>query len=199
MPQTVPLHRRWVRLVTAILALFLIGGEPTEAGPTNIGVGEPSEGQAGDQPAQLRVVTEWLDRATPECGITDAMKLTIFDGTRSLYTQEYCSAYAHDHAQLITDERNRHYLLLERGEGHGTHATAYDLTVYEFDSTLRERARLRVREPVGLYADAVYTYTARAAEGGGITISGRWSIDGELRPGERAPARRVVETRIDAP
>jgi hypothetical protein len=125
------------------------------------------------------------------------MTLTIQEGERPLFTHDYCSAYGQGDADLITDARGQHFVLLKHSEGHGTRATGSYLTVYGFSgASLHERQRFLTRIPAGFEANWILAYEVTAPSDGGLLIRGHWTVDGKLREGEVQPPTEPVVARI---
>ena len=165
--------------------------------------GHPSQAradtQSGEQSRHLRVdVLSILEGVPDTCGGGDAMRLVVFDGDRETATHSYCSAYSFGGARLISDARGNHFVLLEHGEGRGTRATNMYLTVFELNEILNERARLLIEEPAGIAADSIYQYRVESPPGGGIILTGAWTLNtADLSPYEAGFAshrsRQILE------
>ena len=103
----------------------------------------------------------------------DDMALRIYRGRTKVLSEDYCSAYGKGSARLIRDKRGRTFVLLSYSEGHGTHATADYLRVYELiNGALYERAALLQREPIGPFRDLLYAYSVKTLPAGGLRIAG---------------------------
>jgi hypothetical protein len=150
------------------------------------------------QPARIRAIAR-SDRDSPACGVIDGMQLVVLEGNREVSREYYCSAYSRGRASLVTDARGEHYVLLQYSEGRGTRATTDHLRIYRLsDNDLDERADLEVRRAVGVSADQVYNYRAEAVPGGGLVVTGAWTIEGpryEIDP--EMPDRRQTIIAVD--
>ena len=163
------------------------------------GTGEASLMQAPSHHAggQLRVVTESSERKVRDCGNHDEMSLAVFDGSRRIFTHDYCSAYGLGTSRLVTDTRGKHYILLEHYQGRGTRASSGYLTIYGFAGDLDERARFLIRQPVDIDADLALEYGVHTPPGGGIIVSGPWTLFGELHIVAEAPDRSRTLVALD--
>jgi hypothetical protein len=188
-----------------LLGLVLTGCEATEARSAGerthtTRAAEQSQPQPNGPPGGLRATVAFGDREVPGCLSGDEMTLTIREADRILFTHDYCSAYGFGVAQMVTDSRGKHFVLLKHGEGHGNRVTNMYLTVYEFDRSLDERARLLIEEPAGIGADSTYNYRVDTPRGGGIVISGSWILDSDMlsaREARFAPERSRQILEID--
>ena len=125
------------------------------------------------------------------------MVLKILDGSSKAVLHEYCSAYGKGSARLVTDGRGRAFVLLDYSEGHGTHVTVDYLRVDEIvGDTLYERGRLVKSEPTGTFANLVFDLKVKTLPQGGISVTGRSRVDGELSADETAPPTQVVSLTI---
>jgi hypothetical protein len=182
---------RCARTLPAVLALFLAADGVGQVAPppqSTPAAHRPVPHQAGSRPAtgQLRAVAQWYHGQREDCVYGDAMTLLVLDGQREVASHRYCSTQGIGHARMITDTRGVRYVLLEHAEGHGTHATSYYLTVFEFDDFLTERARFLIDDPI-VDGQSVYDFNVAAPPGGGIRLSGQWRVEG---PAVRPPPRR---------
>jgi hypothetical protein len=108
-------------------------------------------------------------------------------------------------ARLVTDARGKHFVLLEHGEGRGSHATrmyltVFELTAYEDRGYLEERVRLLIEQPLGIHSDSIYEYRVVTPEIGGMALHGNWTMDTSvMEPWEReiAPLRNRTVLEID--
>jgi hypothetical protein len=154
-------------------------------------------GLAKPDPGPLRAIFERAPKVLPDCPTGDEKTLRILQGDLEIYSHDFCSAYGHGEARLITDVRGRHYVLLEHFEGHGTRATSVYLTIYGFENGLDQRGRFLIDEPIGFEANATFDYEAEPAPAGGITVSGRWVIQGNRRSDDMPLQRDSAVIEID--
>ena len=163
------------------------------------GTGEASSTQADSEQdgGQLRAVVALSDHKLRDCLFTDTLQLSVFDGSRRVLRHVYCSAYGGGSARIVTDTRGKHYILLKHSQDRGTHATSGYLTIYTLADGLDVRARLLISDPVGMDARSVYAYRVNTPQGGGMIVSGTWTLDRELRDGERAPERSRTVIALD--
>ena len=134
-----------------------------------------------------------------DCGFTgDARVLNVRYGARPVDSVSFCSAYGVSRVRHVIDTLGDHYFLLVHGEGHGTNATSEYLTVYRLGGTvLDERARWLIREGAGPTALSSYAYSVTTPPGGGIVVSGRWSLEGEPVTDDPWRSRRRMVVAVD--
>jgi hypothetical protein len=171
-------------------------GEPGDLGRAELPVANQGRARPAHVSGPLRAVVQWISEGNERCG-DDAMRLVIMAGDKEVDSRDYCSAYALGRARLITDARDRHYVLLEHGVGRGTRATSWFLTIYEFEDILDERARLLTDEPTGWQAMSTFHYDVDTPPNGGIVIRGPWTIDGEMGDWGAPPDRNRTLLALD--
>lgn len=101
---------------------------------------------------------------------TDAMRLNIKDGGKSLGTLDFCSSYGEADAHLVSDRMGRRYLMLEFGQGHGTNAVARYLGIYRLSDELYELMRIPISWAVGRTQSVNYSYQISDDTSGGLKI-----------------------------
>ena len=199
------------RLALSIVLLVGTGCTAADGEPRNAARDERAPANRGSGPhlaaGELHATTAYIlygDGGLERCPV-DTMRLTIRNPQEIVYEELYCSAYQGGGARLVADSRRRHFILLEHAEGRGTRATTHYLTVFRLDqntyrsdlSTLSERARLGIVEPIGFEAFFRRDYRVETPAGGGLRVVGRSRIDGDLRPDENAPAAESFDLSID--
>ena len=135
----------------------------------------------------LKVITE----SVPDGGCSyasDTMRWTVLRGAKVLWKDTYCSAYENGHAELHTDARGRHYLLLYWSQGRGNRNTMDFLTIYRLGGSWpHEQARLVLREPIGFEANLVRDVVVQRLPRSGLRVSTKARVDGKLRGDEKTP------------
>jgi hypothetical protein len=147
----------------------------------------------------LTVTVREEPRDPLDCGFSgDALVLAVSHERRLVDSVSFCSAYGISRARHLTDQRGDHFILLEHGEGHGTGATSYYLTVYRLAGvSLDERARWLSEQSAGPSGASIYSYRVETPPGGGIIITGRWTLNGQNRADDPALSRQRTVVAID--
>jgi len=96
---------------------------------------------------------------------SDWLTLTIKNGTNTLYSHDFVSAYGEAHADIFTAQWGE-YLLLRYGVGRGTSALTEYVAVYEMLDYLVEVVRFPVSGYAGPGALWEYSYTVQAKTNG---------------------------------
>jgi hypothetical protein len=130
-------------------------------------------------PDRLRANLDESPLDLPEC-YGDTMRVSVHAGSRLVTTHDYCSGYSLGSAEIVTDARRRNYLLLESIMGHSSPPPSRTLTVFELTDYLYERARLLIDEPASSATRSTYEYRVATPAGGGLVISGGWTVDLDL-------------------
>ena len=94
------------------------------------------------------------------------MKIEVRDGAKVLGQLDFCSSYGKADAKIVTDSRERAYLALEYGDGHGPNAVTTYLSVYDVGSDLIELIRIPTSWPVGPTQRFYYSYEFKAEPAG---------------------------------
>lgn len=93
----------------------------------------------------------------------------------------FCSAYQRAKAKLIRDGRGRNYVFLEHGEGRGTNATTYFLSVFRVvDDQLRLVTKTEIGWAIDSQAGFSYAYVVHPTRSGGLELIFQGEPSGKL-------------------
>lgn len=129
------------------------------------------------------------------CGAfpSDEITLIVYESSKELYEEPFCSSYGKARTDLIMDAIGKHYILFDFGVGRGTNAPDEYLDIFPVQKDMIEYARIPLAQGAGPVSRWSYTYKILAPASGGLSIvlTRHLTVDGAISVKLPAKTRTV--------